>query len=177
MGLICFGFCIWFCWWVFGAWKNKKVRLVLEGKRSKTKSVCRTQFLFDKTQVRLTRVRCLCGPSVHLSWKSSKLYSIYNSEIKSFGLELLDTQIVFKTMLTNKIVWLLMLFSKKIWHFQLNFATSRNGRIGPKINSLFFFGGKIGIFFSFKKEIKKKTWTSHEGRGGRNTIRLSTFGR
>ena len=49
-----------------------------------------------------------------------------------------------------------IIFKKKIWHFQLNFATSRNGRIGPTINSLFFFGGKIGIFFSFKKEINKK---------------------
>lgn len=51
---------------------------------------------------------------------------------------------------------------------------SRNGRIGPTINSLFFFGGKIGIFF---KKNKEKTWTSHERReGGRNTIRLSTDG-
>ena len=61
LSCICFGFCIWFCSWVFGTWKwrvrrqelrsgedlirkNKKVRFrsVLEAKRSKTKSSPRT---------------------------------------------------------------------------------------------------------------------------------------
>ena len=94
---ICFGFCS----WVLGAWKNKEVRLrFLKQKEAKLNQALRTQFLYDRTWVHLTRVRCLHGPSIHLNCcamgKSSKLYSIYNSKIESFGLELLDTQIVSK---------------------------------------------------------------------------------